>query len=62
MADRFSDRAEAYSRHRPRYPDSLFEHLARLAPAPDHAWDCATGNGQAATGLVEHFARSSPPT
>jgi len=55
MADEFSAQAHAYSRHRPRYPAALFEHVARLAPATDHAWDCATGNGQAATGLVEQF-------
>ena len=26
-----------------------------LAPARDRLWDCATGNGQAAAGLAEHF-------
>ncbi len=31
--------------------------MAALAPARDAAWDCATGNGQAARGLARHFAR-----
>jgi hypothetical protein len=29
--------------------------LAALAPARTIAWDCATGSGQAARGLVDHF-------
>jgi hypothetical protein len=33
----------------------LFEHLARLSPGRRLAWDCGTGNGQAATGIAEHF-------
>ncbi len=54
--DNFSDQAGAYSRHRPRYPAAIFMHVAGHAPATDRVWDCATGNGQAALGLVEHFA------
>lgn len=27
-----------------------------MAPARERAWDCATGNGQAARGLARHFA------
>jgi SAM-dependent methyltransferase len=55
--DYFSAQAAAYSDFRPRYPDTLFAHLATLAPARDAAWDCATGNGQAALGLAAHFHR-----
>lgn len=33
----------------------MFEHLAHLAPGRGVAWDCGTGNGQAATGIAEHF-------
>lgn len=55
FADHFSAVAEGYARHRPRYPDALFDWLARCAPARDLAWDCATGNGQAAVGLARHF-------
>ncbi|HST02113.1 MAG TPA: class I SAM-dependent methyltransferase [Usitatibacter sp.] len=47
----------AYARARPTYPDELFAFLAAQAPARKSAWDCATGNGQAATGLARHFER-----
>ncbi len=40
---------------RPTYPDALFRRLAELAPARESAWDCATGNGQAAHGLARYF-------
>jgi ubiquinone/menaquinone biosynthesis C-methylase UbiE len=53
--DHFSEQAETYSQHRPTYPDSLFQYLASLAPSPERAWDCGTGNGQAALKLAEHF-------
>ena len=55
--DHFSTLADAYARHRPRYPAALFDFLAELAPAKECAWDCATGNGQAAEGLARHFRR-----
>lgn len=54
--DRFSDRAALYRRARPTYPQDLFEALAALAPARDLAWDCGSGNGQAAVALARHFA------
>lgn len=53
--DHFSALARDYARYRPLYPDALFADLAALAPARDRAWDCATGNGQAARGLAAHF-------
>jgi methylase of polypeptide subunit release factors len=53
--DHFSARATDYSKSRPLYPPALFEQLARLAPGRGVAWDCGTGNGQAATGIAEHF-------
>jgi len=53
--DHFSDSAPDYALYRPRYPRSLTAWLATLAPARCRAWDCATGNGQAALGLAEHF-------
>ena len=55
--DRFSSVAPGYASFRPRYPPELFAWLAGQAPARDLAWDCATGNGQAATGLAAHFRR-----
>jgi len=53
--DHFSDDASDYEAHRPTYPDALFAYLASLVPAHDLAWDCATGNGQAALGLTPYF-------
>lgn len=55
--DHFSQRAALYAACRPHYPDSLFSYLASVTPAHDLAIDCGTGNGQAAVGLAEHFAR-----
>ncbi len=55
--DHFSGHAKAYAEHRPRYPRELFAWLASIAPARDLAVDCATGNGQAASGLSEFFPR-----
>jgi SAM-dependent methyltransferase len=55
--DHFSTGAREYARYRPTYPPALFEWLAGLCPARDLAWDCATGSGQAALGLAEHFER-----
>ena len=53
--DHFSRDAATYARYRPRYPDSLFEWLAGIAPTHALAWDCGTGSGQAATGLARSF-------
>jgi SAM-dependent methyltransferase len=55
--DLFSSGAVAYAAHRPRYPARLFDELATHAPARELAWDCATGNGQAALGAAAHFSR-----
>ena len=55
--DHFSSVAAGYARYRPRYPAALFDWLASTVAAHDLAWDCATGNGQAAVGLAERFRR-----
>lgn len=55
--DHFSAHASAYAQYRPGYPDALFAYLASLCQARDLAWDCGTGNGQAAHGLALHFTR-----
>ncbi|HEX6386746.1 MAG TPA: class I SAM-dependent methyltransferase [Anaerolineae bacterium] len=57
FADHFSQLAQNYSRYRPHYPAALFEYLATIAPGRDLAWDCGTGNGQAALQLVKYFDR-----
>ena len=46
--DNFSTQSKNYSFSRPTYPDSLFEFLNTVTPQKNLAWDCATGNGQAA--------------
>lgn len=53
--DHFSRQAAAYAQFRPRYPAELYAYLARQAQAHTLAWDAATGSGQAAIGLVDHF-------
>lgn len=53
--DLFSSLAADYAAARPTYPAALFDALAAQAPGRDLAWDCATGNGQAALPLAERF-------
>lgn len=53
--DHFSSLAAMYAAHRPAYPDALFSDVVSLVRNRRLAWDCGTGNGQAAIGLVEHF-------
>jgi len=53
--DHFSRQSKLYQRYRPGYPPELYEWLAAAAPSRRTALDCATGNGQAALGLVERF-------
>ena len=53
--DHFSKQANQYAAYRPRYPIELYQSLASLCEERKRAWDCATGNGQAAHGLVEFF-------
>ena len=55
--DHFSAHAVDYAKFRPRYPKELFQYLATIAPGKQLAWDCATGNGQAAVALAEFFER-----
>lgn len=57
MSADFSRWARLYAQARPTYPAALFEYLAGLCRLRETAWDCATGNGQAALGLADHFRR-----
>ena len=45
--DLFSTQASDYARFRPKYPPSLYDYLAGIAPARGLAWDVGTGNGHA---------------
>ena len=53
--DHFSSTSREYSFSRPIYPDVLYKFLNDITPNKDMAWDCATGNGQAAIGLCKYF-------
>ncbi|MEW6055094.1 MAG: class I SAM-dependent methyltransferase [Bdellovibrionota bacterium] len=53
--DLFSKQALDYSRFRPKYPSELFDYLAGLCAQRESAWDCGTGNGQAAVELARRF-------
>ncbi len=55
--DHFSTQASAYAQFRPHYPKDLFAWLASLLPRRELAWDCATGNGQAAISIADFFER-----
>jgi SAM-dependent methyltransferase len=55
--DHFSGHAASYAAYRPGYPPALFAFLETLTPGRGLAWDCATGNGQAALALAETFER-----
>ncbi|MBU2713882.1 class I SAM-dependent methyltransferase [Zooshikella harenae] len=53
----FDDKADLYASARPLYPKVLFDFVASLVITHDKAWDCATGNGQAAIGLAKNFSK-----
>ncbi|HYC29973.1 MAG TPA: class I SAM-dependent methyltransferase, partial [Chitinophagaceae bacterium] len=44
-----------YAKWRPGYPKEFIEYIVSHVKDHDTAWDCATGNGQAAILLAEHF-------
>ena len=54
--DHFSKVSVAYAKHRPTYPDALFQFLASLTVDHVSAWDCATGSGQVAVALTNYYA------
>lgn len=53
--DRFSGHADLYAQYRIDYPAELYDFLLPLVTSRTAAWDCATGNGQVATVLADHF-------
>jgi SAM-dependent methyltransferase len=53
----YSPYAGQYAQSRPGYPPELFAFLDSLLDRRHLAWDCATGNGQAAVGLAKYFDR-----
>lgn len=55
--DLFSVQADDYARYRPSYPGTLLDMVLPFVANRQVAWDCATGNGQAALLLADHFTR-----
>lgn len=55
--DHFSKQSQLYAQNRPTYPDEVYAYLASITPSHSLAWDCGTGNGQAAIGLANYFDR-----
>ncbi len=53
--DYFSKQSDFYAKYRPTYPEELFKYLVTLCNDRELAWDCATGNGQAAVSLSNYF-------
>ncbi|HVG42730.1 MAG TPA: class I SAM-dependent methyltransferase [Chitinophagaceae bacterium] len=53
--DLFSGHAQTYNQFRPHYPHALYKYILSFVVEKDKAWDCATGNGQAAMELVNYF-------
>jgi SAM-dependent methyltransferase len=55
--DHFSAQAADYAIFRPGYPPELFNYLGTVVLSHQFAWDCGTGNGQAAVALALVFDR-----
>src|SRR5687767_10891891 len=55
--DLFSTQSDLYARYRPTYPKELYDHILSFVKEKNIAWDCATGNGQAALVLADHFKK-----
>jgi len=55
MKDNFSIQSPSYAQFRPGYPAQMFDFLFDNCKSLDCAWDCATGNGQIANVLADHF-------
>lgn len=53
----FSRNSEQYAKSRPQYPEELFSYLNNICSSHDSAWDCATGNGQAAVSCAKYFSQ-----
>jgi hypothetical protein len=55
--DFFSDQSKIYATFRPSYPKELYEFIFSHLKNKRVAWDCATGNGQVAHYLSDHFQK-----
>jgi ubiquinone/menaquinone biosynthesis C-methylase UbiE len=55
--DYFSGHSKIYAAFRPSYPTELYNFILTHVKSPSAAWDCATGNGQVAKILAQHFQK-----
>ena len=55
--DLFSKQAKLYAKYRPHYPPELIHYILQFVVEKNKAWDCATGNGQAAGLLSPYFKK-----
>ena len=55
--DLFSTQSREYAAFRPTYPATLYEFIFQHLREKKCAWDCATGNGQVAHFLANHFEK-----
>jgi SAM-dependent methyltransferase len=55
--DLFSEQSKIYAQFRPTYPQELFDYVLSFVREKKCAWDCATGNGQAAIILADNFEK-----
>lgn len=55
--DYFSKHASSYAQFRPAYPRALYDFIVSKVSEKKIAWDCATGNGQAAATLAGYFEK-----
>lgn len=55
--DLFSKQAALYAKYRPSYPAALTDYILSFVEHKQTAWDCATGNGQAALLYADHFGK-----
>lgn len=57
MKDNFSKQSAGYAKYRPAYPHQLYDFIFQHVMDNQTAWDCATGNGQAAKELAKVFGK-----
>ena len=55
MKDNFSKQSVGYAQYRPVYPQQLYVFILSNVTNKQTAWDCGTGNGQAAKELTKVF-------
>jgi trans-aconitate methyltransferase len=55
--DLFSRQSDLYAKYRPTYPKQLYGYILSFVGEKNMAWDCATGNGQAAVVLAAYFKK-----